>query len=408
MKKLLVLMIAASFSLQAAPFYKVKCYDSNNKLVSCDEVARANAAKAQKVAKAKKKVKKETLAQKKARERAIALRDIAKQNDELKREIEALRKATLLAAAKTEEQPAQTAVLAAPTQTVVPTAQAEVTKDTVTDNPNKWAFSIANTVEKSMKADTPLTNGLDLDLFYNATDHMQLGVEQSFSWNWTTTTNAPTTSFSFVDLLLMFNYSKIFQSDDKVNTLDGDINTYLATTKGTRDEGQLANIRLRLKFKRSFNDSKGSIGFQPAFTWFVNKATTTAPTGDLTKYEQFGDDQFEKLSPGTNYVVGLKSIFNHKLMDSVTFETYVNLKSTRKHADEALGSQGNLVTVTPAEWQNTIEIALPKIVVSVSERFNIEALLKTTTSFSNFKLYNTSPDNTSSNTALSFRLSYDI
>jgi len=401
-------MIAASFSLQAAPFYKVKCYDSNNKLVSCDEVARANAAKAQKVAKAKKKVKKETLAQKKARERAIALRDIAKQNDELKREIEALRKATLLAAAKTEEQPAQTAVLAAPTQTVVPTAQASVTKDTVTDNPNKWAFSIANELGKSMKSDTPLTNTLDLDLFYNATDHMKLGVEQEFVWNWTTTTNAPTTNFSFVDLLLMFNYSKIFQSDDKLNTLDGDINTYIATTKGTRDAGQLANVRLRLKFKRAFNDSKGSIGFQPAFTWYINKATTSAPTGNPEKYIPVGDDQYEKLNPNNNYKFGLKSIFNHKLMDSVTFEAYVDVKSTKTHADEALSNQGDLVTITPAGWNNSLEIGLPKVIVSVSERFSIEALLKTSTSFSNFKLYNTDDANTGSDTSIAFRLSYDI
>ncbi len=407
MKKLLVLMIVASFSVQAAPFYKVKCYDSNNKLVSCDEAARAQA-KAKKVVK-KKTAKKETLAQKKARERAIALREIARQNEELKNEIQALRKASLLAAAKREEAPSYTAVLAPQTQAVIPapTAQTVVAKDTVSENPNKWGFAIANEVGKSFKSETPLTNMLDLDVMYQATDHISLGVEQEFVWNWNTTSTAKETGFSFVDLLLMFNYAKIFQSDDKLNTLDGDINTYIATTKGTRDAGQLGNARFRAKFKRSFNDGKGSIGLQPAFTWYINKNTTSAPTGNPEKYAPVGDDEFEKLNPNNKYRFGLKSIFNHRLMDGVKFEAYVDLKSTKTHADEALNSQGNLTTIVPAGWKNTFELCLPKVIISVSDRFTVEALLKTSTNLSQFKLYNT--DTTvDADTALALRLTYEI
>lgn len=408
MKKLLVLMIAASFSLQAAPFYKVKCYDSNNKIVSCDEAARAQAKK--KIASKKKAKKKETLAQKKARERAIALRDIARQNEELKNEIQSLRKAALLAAAKNEEKPAETAVLAPQTQTAVPapTAQTVVAKDTVSDNPNKWSFEIANEAGKSFKTGTPLTNMLDLDVYFQATDHMSLGVEQEFTWNWTTTTSSPSTDFRFENLLLMFNYAKIFQSDDKLNTLDGDINTYIATTKRTRDAGQLANARLRLKFKRSFNDNKGALKFEPAFTWYINKAATQNPASVTNDYIAIGDDQFEKLNPNNNYRFGLKSIFNHQLMENVTFEAYVDIKSTKTHADNALSSGGTLVTVTPAGWVNTMEIGFPKIIVNVSERFAVQALFKTSTSFDEFKLFNTDPAIANSDTAIAFRISYAI
>ncbi len=412
MKKLLVLVLAASFSLQAAPFYKVKCYDSNNKVVSCDEAARAQA-KAKRVAANKKKAKKkETLAQKKARERAIALRDIARQNEELKYEIQSLRKAALLAAARTEEKPADTAVLAPQTQTAVPapTAQTVVAKDTVSDDANKWSFEIANEVNKSFKTATPLTNTLDFDLNYQATDHMSLGVEQEFVWNWTTTTNAPTTNFSFVDLLLMFNYAKIFQSEDKLNTLDGDINTYIATTKSTRDAGQLGNVRLRLKFARSFNDSKGSIGFQPAFTWYINKNATSAPTGSITDANKYtlGDDDFEKLNPNNNYRFGLKSVFNYKLMEDVTLEAYADVKSTKTHADNALTSGGSLVTITPASWVNTLEICFPKVIVKVSNRFSVQALFKTSTSLSEFKLFSTDPSVSTSDTSIAFKVSYAI
>ena len=405
MKKLLVLMIVASFSLQAAPFYKVKCYDSNNKIVSCDEAARAMA-KSKKIA--KNKAKKETLAQKKARQRAMALRKIAKQNDELKNEIQSLRKAALLAAAKREEKPAETAVLAPQTQVVVPTAQTVVAKDTISENPNKWSAEVANEIGKSFKSETPLKNTLDFDVFYQATDHMSLGVEQEFTWNWNTTSTAKDSDFAFVDLLLMFNYAKMYQSDDKLNTLDGDINSYIATTSGTRAAGQLGNVRLRTKFKRSFNDGKGAIKFEPAFTWYLNKSATQHPDSVDNKYITVGDDEFEKLDPNNSYRFALKSIFNYQIMAGVTFETYIDIKSTKTLGDEALNSQGQLTTVVPSGWNNTLELCIPKVTVAVSDRFTVQALLKTSTSLSEFKLYNTDIANGSADTSIAFRLAYAI
>ncbi len=414
MKKLLVLMIAASFSLQAAPFYKVKCYNSKNKLVSCDEMARARKA----ASASKKRVKKDTLAQRKARERAIALREIAKQNEELKNEVQSLRMASLLAAAKTEEKPADTAVLAAPTQMVIPaaTVQTVVATDKVSESTNKWGLEVANEIDKSFLPETALTNCLDIDVSYAATDHMTLMAEQEFTWNWNTTSTAKTSAFAFADILFEFVYLKMFESEDKNSTINGFIDTYIATTKATRSLGQLGNISATLRFKRAFNDGKAAIKFEPGFTWYINKSTTTnAPT--VTSYDGFTDpskyvditsgERFEKLSPGTNYKVALKSVFEHRLMEGVTFATHIKVSSKRTFEDSALSSAGSPVILTPAGWTNSFELCLPKVTVAVSDKFTVQGWLSTSAPFTDFKLYNTEASR-KGDTAIAFKMIYDI
>ena len=407
-------LIAGMNANAAAPFYKVQCYDANDKLVNCNDIAKIkkHAKKSTKSKIAKAKATKETLAQKKARERAIALREIAKQNAELKAEMQALRKANLLAAAKTEEKPAPTAQLAAHETGSTPamTSSTQIAKDQDSKEESQLAGGLANEMSKSFKSDTPLANELDIWFDYIPSKHITFELEQDLFWNWTTTTTSTDSKFTFSDIMATFMYNDIYHTESKQTQLDGHIQLSLPTTQASRDAGKILAAEFKLKLKTKINDGKGFVKFETKFIPILNKYSTA--DSSLTDYspdqmQTIGDQAWEILNPNDRFKMGVKTVFNHKLVDKLNFETSVAIVSAYTYADEVV-TGGQTYTLSPAKWKNSMELTLPKIIYSVSDAVGIEGKLVTSTSFNEFKLFNTDSKYKSSDVGFYFKLVYNI
>jgi hypothetical protein len=413
-------------ALNAAPFYKVQCYDANDKLVNCNDVGKVkkHAKKSTKSKIAKAKVKKsDALAQKKARERAIALR-LAKQNSELKTEMEALRKANLLAAAKTEEKPAATAQLAAaapaPAPVVAPTSTTQIAKDVEpAKETSQFAGGLANEVTQGFRSGDQLANELDIWFDYIPTKHITFEIEQDMTWNWTVpapTTKSPNPdhSFSFADLTLMANYSDIYHTEDKLGQLDGHIKLSFPTTQASRDAGRIVAIEFKGKYKQMINNSKGFFKFEAKAVPVINRYSTSAPSltsateDNSSMWTTVNGLPWEKLSPNARFKMGVKTAFSHVLTGPLSFETSIAVDGVYSYADEVV-SGGSTQTITPAAWKNTFELTLPKFTYQISSAVKIEAKLVTVTTFDQFKLFNTdSVKYADSAFGAFFKLAYDI
>ncbi len=417
MKRLFVLTMGIallSSNSYSAPFYKVQCYDSNYKVVSCDDKARV--AKTKKVARVfkKKTTKTETVAERKARERALALRELAVQNETLKVQLEALRRANLIAAAKTTEAPAaqaapvvQTAV-PAPTPAPMPIASTQIAKNVDTEEPSQWGIEVADTISKSFNTATdknkasvssPLQNELDFILKYKPASNMVFNVEQDIYWLWNNTTQADSNGFSADNPAFYFDYLKLYVSESKQTTINGQIKVVPGITQGSRDAGMVAQFYLTAYIKTKFNDGKGYFKFEPEVDPIINKYTTSAPT--KTAYDSsmdpytFNGLSYEPLSPNTRFAVATNMAVGHRLMEGVTLEASVKFTSANKFADEVF-TGGSTYTLTPEGWTNKVRVRFPNVVVSVNDKLTIVGRLEATSRniSTSFKPYSVDDNNT--------------
>jgi len=405
--------LIAGMTAEAAPFYKVQCYDANDKLVNCNDIANvkkhAKVKTRSKIAKAKRS---DSLAQKKAREKAIALRELAQQNEELKSEMQALRKANLLAAAKTEEKPADTAQLAATTTVQVPApatpiSTTQVAKDPEADNKSPWSFEAMNWVSKSMAANTPLANELDLSAAYAISPEYAFALEDDPVWNWTNPKNDPKQGFAFGDIQPIFIFNNIYTSPSKQTILKGDINGWVGVSEASRDQGMIMNARFRLKLITKINDGKGWFRFDPFVTPVIRRYTTSAPTGALTDSNTFSmndGSSYEKLQPYSRLETGIKVWFHHTISGGLSFESTIKIRGKYTYADE-LDTGSEIITLTDAHWMTDIQLELPRIMYTVNDNLTIDGALLSLGSLSSFRPYSIDNGN---DLQFLFRITYDI
>jgi len=407
--------IASMNAESAPPFYKVQCYDIHDKLVNCNDIAKmqkhAKKKSTAKIAKVKGK-KSNALAQKKARDKAIALRKLAKQNAELKAEMEALRKANLLAAAKTTEKPADTAQLAA--APAVPTSTTQIAKniEPAKEAPSAFSFDVGNWLRQGFK-DTkqPLTNELDLAVGYQVNSHLGFAVEQDIDWNWSNPNNAPKGGFALEDIQFIVNYEDIYHSESKETTMRGDVTTWIGTSDTSRTTGQILAPRFRLQVKTFFNDNKTFFRFDPYVIPIISRfstgpSTVSDPTqlNDSNAYSVDGT-YFEKLTPNTRLETGLKVLFHQRISEKLAFEAYTKYKALYTYADEISLPSGGSQVLADARWAGAIEIAFPKINVQATDAFLIEGWFQTSGDTAHYKLFGSDAYNT---LMLVLRLSYSI
>ena len=397
MKRLFILAIGlglVSSNTYTAPFYKVQCYDSKYNVVSCDD--KAKVAKSKKIARVfkKKTVKKETASERKARERARALRELAKQNETLKTELDSLRKANLIASAKTSEVPttAQAAPVVqasvpAPATTPMPTAATQIAKSVDTEEKSVWGFEATNYVFKSFNStvddkknsvSSPLQNELDLIVKYMPTSSMSFGAEEDIYWNWANTTNAANNGFALDNPSFCFDYFGLYVSENKQTTVDGEIRMVPGIKQKSRDAGMVAQFYFKSTIKSKFNDGKGYFKFEPEIVPIINKYSTSSPKATSFSDDMFmiGDVGYERLSPNTRFAMDGKVSLGHKLMEGVTLEASAKFTSANTFADEFFDSSGINHTITPAGWSNSTQIRFPAVIIGVSDRFTVIARLE--------------------------------
>jgi hypothetical protein len=419
MKKLLIIGLGFGFILNAnsAPFYKVQCYDANNKVISCDEkakVAKKKTVKRKKIAK-KKTVKKETLAEKKARERAMALRELAKRNDALKSELEALRNANLLAAAKTSEEP-QSALLAPEVTSSIPApvqiSSTQIAKDSDSEG-SGWGLYLHNDVSKNFKQDSPLGNSFYFEPSYSPFKELVFGWEQEISWFWTNPDNLSNSGFAISDPGFYADYSNIYTSDSKKTNvqLKGTITAGLSSASRAETKLLGASVRLRTIFK--FNDNKGYFRIDPIVAFNVHRYSTSAPTqaelnGDNRGNfydDPVGDDFYERLSPNTRFGTTLTSKLKHRLTESVDLAAVLSFTNNYKYGDEVV-SGGQVNVLAPARWVSGISLIAPKVFVKVTDKMNIQTWLRVrATDLSYFNMFGIDDHN---DIGVFFRVAYSI
>ncbi|MEI6079700.1 MAG: hypothetical protein WCQ53_03570 [bacterium] len=409
MKRLFILAIGlglVSLNTYSAPFYKVKCYDSKNRVVSCDEKARSK-----KIAKVSKKpAKKESLAEKKARERAMALRELAKQNESLKGELDSLRKANLIAAAKTTEAPAAQAAPAVqasvPAPTPVPTATTQIAKSVEPATPSAWGFEGTNwlskgfnqaTDDKNNKVSSPVLNELDVTVKYKPDGNMVFNAEEDLYWNWNNTTNAPNNGFDADNPAFYFDYNNIYVSESKQTTIGAELKMIPGIKQASRDQGMVAQFYLKALIKTKFADGKGYFKFEPEVDPIINKYSTSAPT--LTTYDEtrmanttFNGNGYEPLNPNTRFALAAKGYVGYKILDNVTIETSLKLTSANTYADEVLDG-GQLYTITPAGWSTKAQLRLPSVYVSINDNFTAIIRLEAAGKLNSFKPFGVDDNN---------------
>lgn len=422
MKRLFVLAIGialVSSKSYSAPFYKVECYDSNYKVVSCDDKARAT--KSKKIARVYKKktvktVRTESLAERKARERAMALRELAKQNETLKYELDSLRRANLITAARTSEAPATQA--APVSQAVVPApmpiASTQIAKNVDQEEASQWSAGITNELSKvlttgSTGKSTPLLNELDLAVSYTPYKDMTFTAEEDIYWLWSNPDNEVNNGFKGDNPQFYVDYSNIYVSPSKQTTIGGQIKVVPGITQSSRDAGMIAQFTFKVRIATKFNDSKGYLKLEPEINPAINRysAAGAKNTDCLSNPSAcFGTDTeyYEKLTPNTRFALAVKGIVGHKLLDNVTAEASIQFKGAYKYADEVY-SGGQLYTITPAAWSNKAVITLPKVIISVSDKFSIAGKLEFSSNFENFKPFTSEEGNSM---AAFFALNYSI
>jgi hypothetical protein len=404
MKKLLILAVGlglVGLNAYSAPFYKVKCYDSKNRVISCDDKARTK--KIAKVMK-KKPAKKETLAERKARERAMALRALAKQNESMKSELDALRKANLIAAAKTEEAPkAQAAPVM---QIAVPTTTTEIAKNVEPESQSSWGFEAFNEISRSFQTDSPVQNELDLALKYKPTKDMIFTFEEDLYWFWTNPSGVANSGFQPDNPQFIFDYAGLYVSEDKHTTLDGRIKAVPALTQSSRDKGMVVQFTFKGYLKHKFNEGKGYLKLEPEVSPIISRFTTSAPTDSQYDEDQFdaGGIYYEKLTPNTRFSMAAKGVVGHRILDGVNMEGAIKIQGNYTYADEVLnGSQ--IITIQPAGWNNKMVITLPKVIVSVSDRFTVSGKFEASSNFASFKPFTVDNNN---DLGIFFALDYEI
>ncbi|MCX6113548.1 MAG: hypothetical protein NTY22_09800 [Proteobacteria bacterium] len=366
MKRLFILAIGlglVSSNTYTTPFYMVQCYDSKYKVVSCDD--KAKVAKTKKIARVfkKKSAKKETVAERKARERAMALRALAKQNETLKGELDSLRRANLIASAQTSVTPtAQAApVIQAnvPAPTPMPTAATQIAKSVEPEEQSAWGFEVANLIskpfndtqdDKKATVSSPLQNELDLIGKYKPTKNMIFNVEEDLYWNWNNTTNAANNGFDADNPAFYFDYLGLYVSESKQTTIDGEIKVIPGVKQDARDAGMVAQFYLRGIIKTKFNDGKGYFKFEPEVDPIINKYSTSAPTATTATDEMpvFDGLAYERLTPNTRFAVAMQGSLGHKIMEGVTLETQLKFTSSNTFANEIIDSGGITRTLVPA------------------------------------------------------------
>lgn len=401
-----------SGSLYSAPFYKVQCYDANDKLVNCNDVVTAKKS----IAKVRKTIKKkpagETLAQKEARERAIALREIAKQNEELKAEMQALREATLLASAKTAETPATTAQLAPQTTMAVPApiSKAEVAKETSDESKSPFSGGLSNEVSKSFKSDTPLSNELSAWISYEVDENISLELSNYMGWNWNVPSGKKDHSFKFGDLNARFYYNGVYVSPNEQTKLNSRIQLTVPTTSSSRDTGMILAVQFRTRLDTKFNSGKGTFRLENTVTPnFHRFSSENNPTGKSENPFSFNDKDYERLNPNTRFKLGFLTMANHKLTSDLTLEAEVSISANYTYAAEMIdGDTNTLVTTSPAAWVNSLAITFPKLTLAITDSFNFQGKVQTKTNLAEFKLYNVDSAVKGSDTAVYMTLEYSI
>jgi len=412
MKRLFILAIGlglVSSNTYAAPFYKVQCYDSKYNIVSCDD--KAKVAKTKKIAKLSKKksIKKETASERKARERAMALRELARQNETLKEELSSLRTANLIASAQTSTAPtAQAAPIVqasvpAPAATPMPTAATQIAKSIDTEEKSQWNFEAADWISKGFNSATdsktnavvssPIQNELDLAVKYQPLKNMIFTAEEDIYWNWNNTTNADSNGFFGDNPSFAFDYLNLYTSETKQTTLGGQIKVVPGVNQSSRDKGMVAQFYLTAKLKSTFNDGKGYFKFESEVDPAINRYSTSAPT--KTSYDSsmdpytFNGLAYEKLTPNTRFAVAGNMVLGHRLIEGVTLEAGIKMTSSNKFASEILDSSGVNHTLVPEGWSTKMRVRFPSVIVSVSDRFTIMGILEANCSdiSKDFKLY---------------------
>ena len=430
MKRLFVLAIGlglVSSNTYTAPFYKVQCYDSKYNVVSCDD--KAKVAKTKKIAKLtkKKSIKKETASERKARERAMALRELAKQNETLKGELDSLRKANLIASAQTSVAPTAQAApvvqasVPAPTATPMPTAATQIAKSVDTEEKSTWGFEATNWISKGFnsatdtktKADvsSPIQNELDLAVKYKPQSNMIFVAEEDVYWNWSNTTNADSNGFFGDNPAFYFDYLGLYTSESKKTTINGEIKVVPGINQSSRDKGMVAQFYLTARMKTLFNDGKGYFKFEPEVDPAINRYSTAAPT--KTAYDSsmdpytFNGLAYENLSPNTRFAMAANTVLGHRLIEGVTLEGSIKMTTSNKFASEVTDSAGVNHIMTPEGWTTKMRVRFPQVIVSVSDRFTIMGILEADCGdiSKDFKLYAADSNN---NVTFFFVLDYEI
>jgi len=398
MKRTFTITIALGFvfalNANSAPFYKVECYNANNQLVSCNEPVKAKPKAKKKIAK-KRTHPKETLAQRRARERAIALREQQKRNAQLKMELEALRKAELVVATKTEEAPAPT-VQSAPAVTASIPAPVAFSSTKIVKNPepsaqSSWALGLKDWVSRNFSAGSATNNELDISINYTLNQHIDFAVEQDIYWNWTNPEGKITkdNGWNMDDVLTIFSYGNLWVSESKKTTISFDITGAWGTSKESRDNDIYFTPRFRFLIKNTFNDGKAYIDFRPFITLSVRKYTTSAPTGSKkADTATLGADKYEKLTPNERFKTGVKTIFSHKLFNSLSFSPYVEVTCSDTYDQSVAGG-----TIVPSTWNNSLKFAFPRFTFGVTDSLSIDAYIDMKGPLSSFRPFSTNDKN---------------
>jgi hypothetical protein len=363
MKKLLNVLIILSFllglKLSAAPFYKVRCYDAKGKRVSCE--SKTAKKKVRKKYTKKKRTKRYTKRKPKVNKEALALQSLKEETSKLKEEVEALRKANLIAAAKKEETPDSTVQLADATATPVPvpTAKVEVVeeKDT-TPSPLAFAFWVAAT--KDVKDDKPFGTTVALDINYKFNKNYNLILTAPFDM---AISGANGNDFSVGDVSLTL-IQKLFKNERGLS-IDAKYYAWFPTSSSSRSVDKYVAFRIRPIFKQTFHDGKSHVRVEPEVNFSFQGYKTAAPTAtnpsDLNSDNSFTGDNgllYEKLSPNEKYSVKLKTRFVHNFTDNFGLGTFVKVSGQRKY-DYALGG-----VTQQGGWTKTVQFGIPKFYFS--------------------------------------------
>lgn len=359
MKKLLNVLVILSFllglKLSAAPFYKVRCYDSKGKRVNCE--SRVAKKKVKRKYTKKKSRRKYTKRKPRVSQEALALKALKEETSKLKEEVEALRKANLIVAAKKEETPDATVQLADKTATPVPvpTAKVEVVEEKDT-TPSPVAFGFWVDATKDIKDTEPFGSSIGLDINYKFSNDYNLILTAPFDMS---ISGASGNSFSVGDVSLTF-IQKLFKNERGLS-IDAKYYAWFPTSSASRSVDKYIAFRIRPRFKQTFHDGTSHVRVEPEVNFAFQGYKTAAPSATASTIgtvDNFtGDDGllYEKLSPNEKYSVKVKTRFVHNFTDNFGLGTFVKISGSKKY-DYALGG-----VTQQGGWTKTVQFALPKV-----------------------------------------------
>jgi hypothetical protein len=378
MRKLFLTLLIAVFFLSTQLIaqeddmhYEMKCYNQGQKC-PCNKKTKKKVANLS--GKKNKRLASKSDAKKRARAKALALRNAAKENQKLKDELEALRRANLIAAAKQQKTPSE-AQLAEGTEVSAPkmvVSKEEISSAVAETGPvSAFYGSIENAVNKDVEkegANSPLSDTTKVVLGFRPlqNDDLKIHIEPAFAWvsnnNVDTTTNS-SSYFEMKNTPIVVEHNNIAKFEKISSVLKGSLTGVIPTNGSDRNGGLIMGIQSNLTFHTDFDNTKGNVELSPGFAFDIRQNTTAAPSANASSvsddktFTTSDGSMFEKLDPNTQYTVSTQLQVQHSIVDHLAAAIWLKFNFNKKYAD-TMAYNGSLLTVTPDLWENKMELGL--------------------------------------------------